>query len=338
MAQRVEDLRIGFIGHGRHARANLYPALKLAGARPTSIATRDEAAAARAAALHGADRGHGDYRRMLAEDGLDAVFVSVAPEDQAVVTEACLKAGAHVFVEKPLGLDEAEARRVAGTAERYGRGVTVGFMKRHAPAYRKLAGLMADEAAFGRVVSFQGFFAFSPWTDTLRDDTYLKFGAIHMVDLVRWLFGDVAEVTGFRNSRGADISMAVTLRFRSGVIGSLTFAGVPAWSREQEELTVTGQRGFARVENLSTLTHHHTRPLAGVAEPWQELGEATVVTQSVNSPASGGHQDLYLRGFVAEVQHFLDTVLHGAPPVASAADNIGTMALCDELLRTIRSH
>ncbi|MFD0717819.1 Gfo/Idh/MocA family protein [Streptomyces globosus] len=337
MARRIEDLRIGFIGHGRHARANLYPALALAGGRLTSIATRDAAAAARAAALHGAARGHGDHRRMLAEDGLDAVFVSVAPEDQAAVTEDCLRAGAHVFAEKPLGLDEAEARRVADTAERAGRGVAVGFMKRHAPAYRRLAALTADEEAFGRVLSFHAFFAFSPWTDTLRDDTYVKFGAVHVVDLLRWLFGEVAEVSGHTNSRGSDISMAATLRFRSGVIGNLTLAGVPAWSREQEELTVTGQRGFARVENLTTLTHHHARSAEpGRGEAWQEMDEDTVVVRSVNSPASGGHQDLYLRGFAGEVRHFLEAVANGTPQAASAADNTATMALCDELLRSLR--
>ncbi|MFJ7167276.1 Gfo/Idh/MocA family protein [Streptomyces globosus] len=337
MTRRIEDLRIGFIGHGRHARANLYPALALAGGRLTSIATRDAAAAARAAALHGAARGHGDHRRMLAEDGLDAVFVSVAPEDQAAVTEDCLRAGAHVFAEKPLGLDEAEARRVADTAERAGRSVAVGFMKRHAPAYRRLAALTADEEAFGRVLSFHAFFAFSPWTDTLRDDTYVKFGAVHVVDLLRWLFGEVAEVSGHTNSRGSDISMAATLRFRSGVIGNLTLAGVPAWSREQEELTVTGQRGFARVENLTTLAHHHARSAEpGRGEAWQELDEDTVVVRSVNSPASGGHQDLYLRGFAGEVRHFLEAVANGTPQAASAADNTATMALCDELLRSLR--
>ncbi|MFF7181083.1 Gfo/Idh/MocA family oxidoreductase [Streptomyces sp. NPDC008121] len=339
MAPRIEDLRLGFVGHGRHARANLYPALHLAGARLTSIATRHESAARTAAALHGAEHGHGDHRRMLAQDALDAVFVSVAPEDQAAVTEDCLRAGAHVFVEKPLGLNEEEARRVAATAERYDRQVMVGFMKRHAPAYRKVAELIADEETFGRVLSFNGLFAFSPWTDTLRDDTYLLFGAVHVVDLVRGLFGEVTDVTGFSNSRGADISMTLTLRFGSGVIGNLTFAGVPAWSREQEELTVTGQHGFVRAENLTTLTHHHTRPTAagdGGTEPWQTLGEETVTTRSVNSPASGGHQDLYLRGFVGEVRHFLDTVRLGTAPVTSAADNAATMALCDTVLRTVR--
>lgn len=335
MARRIEDLRIGFIGHGRHARANLYPALDLAGARLTSVATRDEAAARAAAALHGAGRGHGDHRRMLAEDALDAVFVSVAPEDQAAVTEECLRAGVHVFVEKPLGMDEADARRVAGTAGECGRGVTVGFMKRFAPGYLRLAELIADEARFGRVMSFNGLFAFTPWTDELRDESFLKLGAVHMVDLVRFLFGEVAQVTGFRNSRGADIGIAATLRFESGVIGNLTFAGVPAWSREQEELTVTGQRGFARIENLSKLTYHHSRSGDGTPDGWQTAGEETVVQQPVNSPASGGSQDLYLRGFAGEVRQFLTAVADGTASAGPAADNVGTMALCGELLRRL---
>ncbi|MEU6487831.1 Gfo/Idh/MocA family oxidoreductase [Streptomyces sp. NPDC046887] len=338
MAQRVEDLRLGFIGHGRHARANLYPALALAGARLTSIATRDEAAARAAAARHGAEHGHGDHRRMLAQDGLDAVFISTAPEDQAALTEDCLRAGAHVFVEKPLGLDADEARRVAATAEHHGRQVMVGFMKRHAPAYRRLADLIADERAFGRVLSVHGLFAFSPWTDTLRDDSYLRFGAIHVLDLLRGLFGEVAEVTGFGNSQGADISMALTLRFHSGAVGNLTLAGVPAWGREQEEVTVTAQRGFVRAENLTTLVHHHAADSGAAEEPWQTLGEETVLTRSVNSPASGGHQDLFLRGFAGEVRHFLDAVLHGTAPVTSAADNVATTALCDTVLRTLTPH
>lgn len=271
----------------------------------------------------------------IAQDALDAVFVSVAPEDQAAVTEDCLRAGAHVFVEEPLGLDEADARRVAATAERHGRQVMVGFMKRHAPLYRRLAELAADEERFGRVVSFHGFFAFAPWADTLRDDTYLKFGAVHILDLIRGLFGEVAEVTGFRNSRDADISMALTLRCASGVVGNLTLAGVPAWSREQEELTVTGTRGFVRADNLTALVHRQV-PGAGEgpepAEAWQGLTEQTVLTLSVNSPASGGSQDLYLRGFAGEVSHFLDAVRLGTVPVGSARDNVATMALCDAVL------
>ena len=138
MTARTKDLRLGFIGHGRHAQANLYPAIALSGHALTAIATRDTAQARAAATLHGADRGYGDYRRMLDEQALDAVFVSIDPAAQAAVTIDCLEAGVHVFVEKPLGMNEDEAGRVAQVADRCGRQVMVGFMKRHAPVYTAL--------------------------------------------------------------------------------------------------------------------------------------------------------------------------------------------------------
>src|SRR5262245_43322463 len=99
VSRGIPDLTIGVVGHGRHARATAAPAPARAGARLAATATRNQAAARAAASLHGASHGYGDHRRMLAEAGLDAVFVSVAPEDQAAVTEDCLAAGAHVFVE-----------------------------------------------------------------------------------------------------------------------------------------------------------------------------------------------------------------------------------------------
>ncbi|MCP9211831.1 Gfo/Idh/MocA family protein [Streptomyces sp. NEAU-Y11] len=335
MTARTSNLRLGFIGHGRHARANLYPAIALAGHTLTAVATRDTARAEAAAALHGADRGYGDHRRMLAEEDLEAVFISIDPADQVAVTIDCLEAGAHVFVEKPLGMNEDEASQVARAAERCGRQVMVGFMKRHAPAYTGLAELIRDTGRFGPVMSFTSFFAFSPWTDELRDDTGLRLAAVHIVDLVRFLFGEVREVTGYNNSRGADISMTCAVRCDSGAIGSLTFAAAPSWSREQEELTVTGRTGFARVENLTDLVSHHHAPGDAAADAWQRPQETTVVRRAANSPASGGHRDLYLRGFAGEVAHFLECVNTSRTPISSAADNVATMALCDDILRSL---
>ncbi|WP_431919832.1 hypothetical protein [Nonomuraea jabiensis] len=49
--------------------------------------------------------------------------------------------------------------------------------------------------------------------------------------------------------------------------------------------------------------------------------------------ASGGLRDLYLRGFIGEVEHLLRRVREGGSPGSSAEDNVKTMARCDELLR-----
>ena len=159
MSDRRQPLRIGFIGHGAHATANLYPSLRALGVSPCSIATRNETQARLAAARWGAQRSYGNHLLMLEREKLDAVFISVAPEDQARLSMDCLAAGVDVLVEKPLGMNAAEARAVSDLATATSRMVMVGFMKRHAPAYRRLKALMADESILGPPVSFNASFA-----------------------------------------------------------------------------------------------------------------------------------------------------------------------------------
>jgi len=328
-------LRIGFIGHGRHAQANLYPALDALGVTLTSIATRDGDAATAAARRHGATRGHGSYETMLSEDSLDAVIISVGPDDHVGVVAAALGAGVDVFVEKPLGMYRAEAAAIAGLADDLGRIVEVGFMKRFAPAYERMAGAIRDEATMGRPVSFLANFGFTPWTTELRNDTYLRFGAIHIVDLISSLFGDVVDISGATNSVGSEIAMVWSLRCASGVVGALHCTGVPAWGREREELTVTCTQGYVRSEDLTRVRFHVDQPANDPAARWQTLDEATVEIESINSPASGGRRDLYLRGFVGELDHFLQCVRDRTEPRSSARTNVVTTDLCDRLLAAL---
>ena len=335
-----QQLRIGFIGHGGHAVANLYPSLRALRLAPCSIATRNEAQARVAAARWGAKCSYDNHLLMLEREMLDAVFISVAPQDQAQLAMDCLAAGADVFVEKPLGMNAEEARAVSDLASATSRIVMVGFMKRHAPAYRRLKLLMADESILGPPVSFNASFAFCPWSDSLRNETFLRLGAIHYVDLVRWLFGEVADVNVHSNSSGSDISIVANLRFTSGAIGSLTLLGMAAWKRENEELTITGNRGFATATNLHRVAMHVEEgdpPRLPTTLGWRSLEEQTTVFESINTPASGGEQHLYLRGFVDEIAHFFACARARRQPTSSASDNVLTTILCDRLLAALKA-
>jgi predicted dehydrogenase len=294
-----------------------------------------------AAARWGAQRSYDNHLLMLEREMLDAVFISVAPQDQARLSMDCLAAGADVLVEKPLGMNAAEARAVSDLATATSRIIMVGFMKRHAPAYRRLKALMADESILGPPVSFNASFAFRPWTDSLRNETFLRLGAIHYVDLVRWLFGEVADVHVQSNSSGSDINIVANLRCTSGAVGSLTLLGMAAWKREHEELTITGNRGFATAANLHRVAVHVEEvvpPRAPTAPGWQSLEEQTTCFESINSPASGGEQHLYLRGFVDEIAHFFECVRTRHPPTSSASDNVNTTILCDRLLAALQAN
>lgn len=332
MARSVADLRLGFVGGGRHATANLYPSIALAGGCVTAVATRHADGAAALAGRVGAERSHDSYEAMLAPGDLDAVFVSVDPADHAPIAEACLLAGVDVFVEKPLGLTVAEATRVADVADEVDQLAMVAFMKRFAPAYVLARDLLADRERFGDVTGFRATFAFSPWTSELRDDTFLLYAAIHMVDLVRSLVGEVVDVAGFRRSNGADITMAYALRTVDGVVGTMDLASLPSWGRGHEELTVHGTRGYLTVTDQREVRHHLEAGRVDDPARWQALDEATTVVTPAVSTGSGGLADLYLRGFVGEVAHFLDCVLTRRAPVCSARDNVATTLLCRRLL------
>ena len=331
----VNELRLGFIGHGVHARANLYPSIALAGGTIRAVATRTRESAESAAVAVGAKEAYDDVGQMLKAGVLDAVFVSIAPGRQAEIAEQCLRAGVSVFVEKPLGTTAEEARKVARAAKESGATAMVGFMKRFAPAYRTLATLVTDESRFGRPMVVDASFGFAPWHESLRDDTYLTLGAIHIVDLLRALFGEVVDVQGLRSSQGADIGMVFSFKLATGLIATLTLCGVPSWSREQERVTVTGTRGWASVENLAEIRYHTAGDGHATPARWQTLDEETHVLTAVNSPMSGGTRDLYLRGFAGEIAYFLERVASGLPAVPSPEDNVATMELCERLLAAV---
>lgn len=74
---------------------------------------------------------------------LDAVMVLI-PGSHAPLAEAALEAGLHVFAEKPLALSVAEAESMVALAERAGRVLMAGYMKRYDPAYEMLAARMGE--------------------------------------------------------------------------------------------------------------------------------------------------------------------------------------------------
>lgn len=328
----MDPVRIGFIGSGRHATANLYPAVRLAGGQIVAVCARHLDRAQATAALFGAERAY-DRVADLVRDDLDAVFVATPEAEQAAVVADVVRAGRHVFVEKPLGLNAREATQIADRAAEAGVFVMVGFMKRFAPAYQEMH-RVAHEAAFGDRLSLYGMFAIgsrSGWEDAW----FLQTGGIHYVDLCRYLFGEVIDVLGMRNSRGAQVIQHVNLRFEGGRIGTLVFGGVPAWARHYEELTITGVNGFVRAENMVRVVSHFDRPTSTERPRWQALDEEDRVLTSVHTAAAGGSQALYLNGYVGEVQHFFDCLRTHIPPQPSAADNVQTMALCDRILRAL---
>src|SRR5262245_13322430 len=114
-------LRLGILGAARIAPiALIQPAREVEEVVVEAVAARDPARAARFAARHAITRVHADYRALLADPEIDAVYNPLPNGLHGEWTIAALDAGKHVLCEKPFTANAEEAEQVAAVARRSG--------------------------------------------------------------------------------------------------------------------------------------------------------------------------------------------------------------------------
>ncbi|ROP49096.1 MULTISPECIES: Gfo/Idh/MocA family oxidoreductase [unclassified Rathayibacter] len=315
---------IGLVGAGFHASTNLHPALLLGGVPIAGLATRDAERSTQALQKLGSDaRGHDSLVSLVADPAVGRVLVCAQPEDQVDLALAAVAAGCDVLVEKPLGLTSADARRVARAADAAGVAVSVAFMKRHAPVYRELRDRMRT-GELGTVRSFSISFGCDSTPFCANEREFLTLAAIHMVDLVRFLFGEVASLSATRSTDGPRVAIAASVTMASGAVGTLELVGLPGRSSETESVRVDADGGWMQSTELHRLEIHRAQSEAS----WGRLTESTEALTPAESAMSGAGRDLHLRGFVDELQAFS---LDGRAD-CDAWSNVRTMELCERIL------
>ena len=193
--------------------------------RVAAVASRDAARAQEYAREHGIDRAHGSYEALLADDEVEAVYISLPNALHLEWATRALQAGKHVLCEKPLSRSAADVAAAYDVAREADRLLMEAFMFRHHPQTAHIAELVAD-GTIGRLRLIRASFAFS-LTDTanVRLSAELAGGALmdvgcYCVSGARLLAGEPVAVTGEQvtGGDGVDVAFAGTLRFRSDVL------------------------------------------------------------------------------------------------------------------------
>ncbi len=197
-------LRVGIAGLGRlgarHAQTLAFQTrhCELVAACSPVAAERE-----RAASEFGVQRTYAELADMLADSAIDAVVLVTPTSLHADQTIAALRAGKHVFVEKPLALNVADCERVQAVAAQHPEQVAmVGFVRRFDPSYQN-AWAQVQAGAVGRpfLVRSQtcdqndpeGFFVrFAPTSGGIFMDC-----SVHDIDLARWLLGRPKALRAF---------------------------------------------------------------------------------------------------------------------------------------------
>lgn len=131
---------VSVIGAGSYASAVLMPAFKSANARLRCIASAGGATALHLARKFGFESASTDVQALVADKDTDAVVIATRHDTHATLVELALRAGKHVFVEKPLALTREQVDRIEAVSE--GRVLMVGFNRRFSPLVLKAKRLL----------------------------------------------------------------------------------------------------------------------------------------------------------------------------------------------------
>jgi predicted dehydrogenase len=177
-----------------------------------------------------------DYPTMLREARLDAVVIVTPHALHFEHAKQALAAGCHVFIEKPMVTNSADAHALAALARAAGKVVVVGYVPPFTPAMQYVrAAIRSGE--FGPLQLVNGYLAQDwkrPTSGTWRHDPSLSGGGqvcdsgAHLLAGLCWAVGaPVAEVVARLDRQDArvDINSALLLRFANGVLATVAIGG-----------------------------------------------------------------------------------------------------------------
>jgi predicted dehydrogenase/threonine dehydrogenase-like Zn-dependent dehydrogenase len=244
-----------FIGAGAYASKILIPAFQQSGARLVSIASKGGLSAAHAGRKFGFEEATTDVDAMIASPAVDTVVIATRHDTHASLVCRALRAGKHVFVEKPLALDAAEIDEIERTwcslAEP--RLLMVGFNRRFAPHVARLHELLRGVKAPKAFVYTVNAGAIPPdhWTQDSGVGGRILGEACHFIDLLRFLAG--CPTTEIKTSRQSPDTVTITLAYENGSIGTIHYFATGHKSFPKERLEVFAGGHVLVLDNFRTL-------------------------------------------------------------------------------------
>lgn len=319
-AKALNEVRAALIGAGNLARWSHLPALQkvsntalqavysASGVRGKSYANRFKASYCTS-----------DYNEVLRDEAIDMFLVLSRNQDHARQSIEALKAGKHVFVEKPMALTEMECREIYDAVQATGKQLTVGFNRRFAPFYVELKQALkkrTSPAVMNCRINSPGISGDYWMADPSIGGAILG-EACHFVDLMYWLVEaepvsvmaytlptDKQEPIGTNN-------LVATFKFADGSIGTLTYCTVGSKTSGGERVEVFAQGVGAMSEDFK-----------------QFKLKTGLVTQKSKWWAE--------KGYDAQMRSFVSALRGNTAPAVTVVDGVRATLGCLKMLEAAR--
>ncbi len=283
---------------------------------------------------------HGSLTELFGSERPDGVVVATPNQVHLENALECISVDCPVLIEKPIATSSDEAIQIVTAAREKRVPVLVGHHRRHNPIIRKAKSLI-EEGRLGRITTVQS----NCWL--LKPEDYFSqawrraggagpvmVNAIHDLDLLRYLCGEVASVHAAASSAvrqfETEDTAAVLLVFESGALGTLSVSDTVAspWSWE---LTAGENSAYAATDQSCYLVGGTEASLSlPDARLWRHdgggnwkdpIGFESQAVQKANPLA-------------AQIRHFISVIEGEAEPLVSAEEGLNSLALAEAILQS----
>lgn len=256
----MKSVQWGIIGCGDVTEVKSGPAFnKVPNSKLVAVMRRNEEKVKDYAQRHGVPKWYTDAAALIADPEVTAIYIATPPLYHEEYTLQALHAGKPVYVEKPMALDAAAARRMADAAQRSGVKLCVAHYRREQPLFRKVKALL-QEGALGkiRLVELHMWQPHQSALITQTEDNWRINPAVsggglfhdlapHQLDLVYHFFGKPISAAGMALNQGGYYEAADTVSGHMLLPGNVVFQGlwsfvVPA-EEKRDLLHIVGEKG-----------------------------------------------------------------------------------------------
>ena len=307
-----DDPRIAIVGAGILSTFRIYPYIGAAGAQLVGVCDLDIQKAERNTRRFGG-RAYSNLEEMLDKEKPHGVIICIGPEQHASLAPVVMKKGIPVYTEKPPGTSAPSTLAVARVSRETGVLCMTAFKKRYNIAYNRAKDWLSQYDPED-LYSISIDYASARYANDSPRESFLLDFALHIIDLVGFLLGDVDKVFAF--AKGLD-AYAVSLQFANGAVGSLNLNSGRSFSVPTEEVEITVRGGnFMTIHNSSCwrITEN------GKPTEWRE-------PPTFISAGDSGNET----GHLAEIVDFLDAIREGRTTRSSIFESYKSMVLYEAI-------
>jgi predicted dehydrogenase/threonine dehydrogenase-like Zn-dependent dehydrogenase len=299
---------IGVIGAGNFTKMTVMPVMKNLPASFKYISSAGGLTARSLAKKYQIANSTTDYHEILKDEEVDLVMITTRHNLHAPMVIQSLKAGKHVFVEKPLAIVPSELDEILQTLQELQAAgktvpsITVGFNRRFSPFIQKAKQLMGNAQMNIIATMNAGFIPADVWVHDMRVGGGRIIGeACHFIDLMVYLTGSqvtdvVMSAMGENPNENTDNAI-ITLRFANGSQGVINYFANGNKSYSKERVEVYSQGRILILDNFRKMEGFGVKGFSSMSSK-QDKGHAAQFTALVEAVQKGTHAPISLNEII----------------------------------------